>query len=128
MTLMLFMFLMIFGTWGIILFNGISVPTEDDAQGFSTHANFVDFRSSATTIIRIATLDGWVSLYTDAYTLPYVSPPHSPCYVVISRATCACHMIACEEGLLGLDESLTSDAARFTEVTLPTASILTPIS
>lgn len=71
MTLMIIMFMLIFATWGIILFNGIDVPTTEN-EGFSRHANFEDFRLAATTIMRIATGDAWVALYTDAYTLPFV--------------------------------------------------------
>lgn len=74
MTLMIFMVLLIFATWGMILFNGIQIPSDPDAGGFSTHANFADFRLAAITIIRMATADGWAAIYTDAYSLPYVSP------------------------------------------------------
>ena len=80
MSLMIFMLTIIFATWGMILFNGIVVPTDADAPGFSTHANFVDFKTAATTILRIATGDGWAALYTDAYSLEYqlgvVKPPN----------------------------------------------------
>jgi len=71
MTLMIFMVLLIFATWGMILFNGIQIPSDPDAGGFSTHANFADFRLAAITIIRMATADGWAAIYTDAYSLPY---------------------------------------------------------